>query len=71
MITFNDFVRKHNLKNQATSNIEIEQVLSPFSLNDIGIYLRDGPFLSDIGIVILHTSKGTLILGLLYSPKTF
>ena len=26
---------------------------------DIGIYLRDGPFLSDIGIVILHPSKGT------------
>ena len=30
------------------------------SLNDVGgIYLRDGPFSSDIGIVNLHPSKGT------------
>ena len=29
------------------------------SLNDVGIYLRDGPFESEIGIVNLHPSKGT------------
>ena len=29
------------------------------SLNDIGIYLRDGAFKFDIGIVKLHPSKGT------------
>ena len=29
------------------------------SLNDVGIYLGDGLFLSDIGIVNLHPSKGT------------
>ena len=29
------------------------------SLNNVGIYLRDGPFKSDIGIVNLHPSKGT------------
>ena len=29
------------------------------SLNDIEIYLRDGPFQTDIGIVNLHPSKGT------------
>ena len=29
------------------------------SLNDVGIYVRDGPFETDIGIVILHPSKGT------------
>ena len=28
-------------------------------MNDVGIYLRDGPFKSDIGIVNLHPSKGT------------
>ena len=28
-------------------------------MNDVGIYLRDGPFESDIGIVNLHPSKGT------------
>ena len=56
---FNDFIKKYNLKNKATSNIKIQQVLSSLSSNDIGIYLRDGPFEPDIGIVNLHPSKGT------------
>ena len=59
MMTFNDFVRKHNLKNKATSNIKIQKVLSSLSLNDVGIYLRDGSFKIDIGIVNLHPSQGT------------
>ena len=59
MLTFNRFVKKYNLKNKATSNIKIQQVLSSLSLNGVGIYLRDGPFKSDIGIVNLHPSKGT------------
>ena len=59
MMTFNDFVKKFDLKNKATSNIKIQQVLSSLSVNDIGIYLRDGPFESDIGIVNLHPSIGT------------
>ena len=57
-MSFNDFVRKHNLKNEATSNIKIQQVLSSSSLNAVGIYLRDGPFSSNIGIVNKHPSKG-------------
>ena len=59
MMTFNDFIKNYNLRNIATSNIKIQQVLSSLSLNDVGIYLRDGPFESDIGIVNLHPSKGT------------
>ena len=59
MITFNDFIKKYNLRNKATSNKKLQQVRSSFSLDDIGIYLRDGPFKSDIGIVNLHPSKGT------------
>ena len=59
MMIFNDFVRKYDLKNIATWNTKIQQVLSSLSLNDIGIYLRDGPFESDIGIVNLRPSKGT------------
>ena len=58
-MTFNDFIKKYKLKNEATSNIKIQNILSSLSLNDVGIYLRDGPFLSDIGIVNLHPSKGT------------
>ena len=59
MITFIDFIKKYNLRNKATSNIKIEQVLNSIGLNNIGIYLRDWPFKSDIGIVNLHPSKGT------------
>ena len=56
---FNDFVKKFDLKNKATSNIKIQQVLSSLFLNGVGIYLRDGPFKSDIGVVNLHPLKGT------------
>ena len=58
-MTFNDFVHKYKLKNKATSNIKIQQVLNSIGLNNVGIYLRDGSFSSDIGIVNLHPSKGT------------
>ena len=58
-MTFNDFVRKHDLKNKATSNIKIQQVLSSLSLDDVGTYLRNGPFLGDIGVANLQPSKGT------------
>ena len=59
MITFNDFVKKYNLKNKATSNIKIQKVLTSIGLDNVGIYLRDGPFSTDIGIVNLHPSKGS------------
>ena len=58
-MTFNEFIKKYNLKNKATSNIKIQQVLSSLSMNGVGIYLRDAPFRSDIGIVNLHPSKGS------------
>ena len=54
-----NLLKKFNLKNKPTSNIKIHQVISSLSLNNVGIYLRDGPFESDIGIVNLHPSKGT------------
>ena len=57
-MSFNDFVHKYKLKNEATSKIKFYQVFSSLSLNDIRIYLRDGPFKSDIGIVNLQPSKG-------------
>ena len=58
-MTFNDFIKKYKLKHKATSNIKIQQVLSSLGLNDVGIYLRDGVFKSDISVVNLHPSKGT------------
>ena len=59
MITFNDFIKKFNLKNKATSNIKIRQVLDSVGLDNVGIYLRDDTFKSDVGIVNLHPLKGT------------
>ena len=59
MLSFNDFIRKYKLKNKATSNIKVQQILSSLFLSDVGIYLRDGPFKTDIGIVSLHPFQGT------------
>ena len=59
MMMFNEFNKKYNLKNKATSNIKIQKVLTSIGLDNVNIYLRDGLFSSDIGIVNLHPSKGT------------
>ena len=56
---FNDFFEKYNLKNKATSNIKIQKVLTSIGLDNVNIYLRDGLFSSNIGIVNLHPTKGT------------
>ena len=56
---FNDFGHKHNLKNKATANIKIYQILSSLSVNDVGIYSGDRPFENDIGRVNLHPYKGS------------
>ena len=57
MMTFNAFADKHNFKNKATSNLKIKQALCSIGLDNFDIYLRDGPFSGDIGVVILHPSK--------------
>ena len=59
MIKFNELIKKYNLKNKATSNIKIQQVLDSIGLNNVGIFLRDEVFEFDIGIVNFHPSKGT------------
>ena len=59
MMSFNDYIHIYSLKKEATSNIKIQQFLSFLYLNDVGIYLRDGAFTTDVGIVILHPTKGT------------
>ena len=58
-MSFNDFVREHDLKNKSTLNIKIQKVLTSIGLDNVNNYLRNGPFSSDIGIVNLHPSKGT------------
>ena len=58
IVSFNDFVHKDNLKNKTTWNIKIQQVLGSIGFYNVGIYLRDGPFSSDLGIVNFSPSKG-------------
>ena len=58
MMTFNDFAHKYKIK-KTPSNIKIQQVLISIGLNDVEIYLRDGPFATDNAIVNLRRSKGT------------
>ena len=42
MMVFNDFVHKHNLKNKATNNIIIYEVLKKIGLDiKVGISLRN------------------------------
>ena len=58
-MSFKDFVHKYSLKNKATSNLKIQQVFSFLGSSDIGIFLGDRLFSTDIEIVNLHPSKGT------------
>ena len=58
MVAFKEFNKKFKLKYKATSNIK-KYILSSLSLNDVGIYLTDGPISRDIGVAYLHPSKGT------------
>ena len=60
MMTLNDFVQKYNLKNKATSNLKLYEVLKTIGLDsEVGIYLSDGSFSTNYGIVNLHHSRGT------------
>ena len=59
MRLFNGFFHKYELKNKAAIKPKVCQVFSSLSLNDVGIYLRNGSVSSDIGVVTLHSSKRT------------
>ena len=56
MMSGKDFLHKHKLK-KATSNIKKQKVFSSIGLTNIGMYLRDGPFSNDVGIVEMQSTK--------------
>ena len=58
LISFNGFVKEYILKSKATSNIDIQQILSSLSLSEVEIYLRHGPFTTDMELVTWHPTKG-------------
>ena len=61
---FNSFIEKYKIKNQATLNKKIQQVVCSISLNNVGIHLQAGLFRFDIGIVILHPNPQKEHIGL-------
>ena len=64
-LSFKEFVEKYGLKDEATSNVKIKEILDTLSsfgtlkLNSTGIYMRDDKFTTTSGIVNLHPTKGT------------
>ena len=63
-LSFKEFVEKYGLKNEATSNVKIKEILNmlrAFSELDTacGIYMRDDKFTTTSGIVNLHPTKET------------
>ena len=64
-LSFKEFVDKYGLKDEATSNVKIKEILARLKLNSTGIreaplvYMRDDKFTTKSGIVNLHPTKGT------------
>jgi hypothetical protein len=58
-LSFKEFVGKYGLKDEATSNVKIKEILARLKLNSTGIYMRDDKFTTKSGIVNLHPTKGT------------
>ena len=57
-LSFKEFVNKYGLQNEATSNVEIKEILKLMNTS-CGIYMRDDKFNTTSGIVNLHPTKGT------------
>ena len=58
-LSFQEVVEKYGLKNEATSNIKIKEILDILKLNSTGIYMRDDKFTTPLGKDNLHSTKGT------------
>ena len=67
-LSFKEFVEKYGLKNEATSNVKIKEILDRLGasgeINTVcgqscAIYMRDDKFNTTSGIVNLHPSVGT------------
>ena len=59
-MTFNDSVHRYKLKNKATSIIKKYEVTKKIGLNSkVGIFLRDGDFSKNYGMVNLYPSRGS------------
>ena len=57
-LSFKEFVNNYRLKKEATSNVEIKEILKLMNTS-CGTYMRDDKFITTSGIVNLHPTKGT------------
>ena len=57
-LSLTEFVNKYGFKNEATSNVEIKEILKLMNTS-CGIYMRDDKFITTKGIVNFHPTKGT------------
>ena len=57
-LSFKEFVETYRLKNEATSNVKIKEILNELAI-PAGVYMRDRKFTTTAGIVNLHPTKGT------------
>ena len=57
-LSFKEFVEKYKLKNEATSNVKIKEIINELGI-PAGVYMRDDKFTTTSGIVNLHPSVGT------------
>ena len=55
-LSFKEFVNKYGLKNEATSNVEIKEILKLMNTS-CRIYMRDDKFITTSGIVNLHPKE--------------
>ena len=57
-LSFKEFVNEYGLKNEATSNVEIKEILKLMNTS-CGIFMRDDKFITTSGIVNSHPTIGT------------
>ena len=62
ILSFSEFIHKYSLQNRVTLNVKNQNIPSSLTLNDVEIFLRDGPI--NIGIVIIsfHPKKEHITL---------
>ena len=54
-LSFKEFVEKYRLKNEATSNVKIKEILKLMNITECGIYMRDDKFNTTSGFKISLT----------------
>ena len=72
-LSFKEFLEKYGLKNEATSNVKIKEILKRLRASGelnipCGIYMRDDKFTTDSGIVNLHPSVENIGLCIREAP---